>query len=52
MSIPRKIGILIFCAVPAIVGGGVVFDIFNGSYTHVFFYEAVLALFAGNYLAR
>ncbi|RZB30072.1 MAG: hypothetical protein SRB1_02352 [Desulfobacteraceae bacterium Eth-SRB1] len=41
MDIARKIGILVFCAVPAIVGGGIVYAIF-GSYTPVFIFETLL----------
>ncbi|MBW2568112.1 MAG: hypothetical protein JRD93_09875 [Deltaproteobacteria bacterium] len=41
MDIARKLGILVFCAVPAIVGGGIVFAIF-GSYPPVFIYETLL----------
>ena len=35
MDVARKLGILVFCAVPAIVGGGVVFYMFH-SLTAVF----------------
>ena len=52
MSIPRKLGILVFFGVPAIVGGGIVYDLFNASYPHVFFYEAILAITAGAYLSK
>jgi len=34
MDIPRKLGVLIFTAVPAIVGGGIVYHFF-GSFTQV-----------------
>ncbi len=42
MDIPRKLGILIYSMVPAIVGGGIVFHFF-GSYTQVIIYEILLA---------
>ena len=45
MDIPRKLGILIYTAVPAIVGGGIVYHFF-GSYTQVIIYEIVLILAA------
>jgi hypothetical protein len=43
MDISRKLGILVFCAVPAIVGGGIIYGIF-GSYPAVFVYEVLLLL--------
>ncbi len=51
MDISRKLGILVFCAVPAIIGGGIVYDIF-GSYTPVFIYEALLLLVAGGIVSK
>ncbi|MCK4469679.1 MAG: hypothetical protein KAU60_15145 [Desulfobacterales bacterium] len=44
MDISRKLGILVFCAVPAIIGGGIVYAIF-GTYPSVFIFE-ILLLFA------
>ncbi|MCG8641983.1 MAG: hypothetical protein MI862_19830 [Desulfobacterales bacterium] len=43
MDIPRKIGILIYTAVPAIVGGGIVYHFF-GSFVQVVIFEALLVL--------
>ena len=43
MDIPRKIGILIYTAVPAIVGGGIVYHFF-GSFVQVVIFEALLIL--------
>ena len=43
MDIPRKLGILIYTAVPAIVGGGIVYHFF-GSWTQVVIYEVLLVL--------
>jgi hypothetical protein len=51
MDVARKIGILVFCAVPAIVGGGIVYH-FADTLTAVFFYEVVLVLIAGAFLSR
>jgi hypothetical protein len=51
MTISRKLGILVFCAVPAIVGGGIVYAIFH-SLTPVFVFELILLLSAGAFLSR
>ena len=51
MNISRKLGILIFCAVPAIIGGGIVFAVFN-SYVPVVIYESILLLVAGGIISR
>ena len=51
MSIPRKLGILVFFGVPAIIGGGIVYAIFN-DLTAIFIYEAILLLGAGAFVAR
>ena len=45
MDIPRKLGILIYAAVPAIVGGGIVYHFF-GSYVQVIIYEILLYIAA------
>ncbi len=45
MDIPRKLGIMIYTAVPAIVGGGIVYHFF-GSWTQVIIYEVMLVLAA------
>ncbi len=46
MDISRRLGILVVFAVPAIIGGGIVYAIF-GSYVPVFVYEIFLLLVAG-----
>ncbi len=46
MDIPRKLGILIYTAVPAIIGGGIVFHFFDGSWVPVIIYEILLFLAA------
>ena len=51
MTISRKLGILVFCAVPAIIGGGIIYGIFN-SWTPVFIYETLLIFVAGGFVAR
>ncbi len=45
MDIPRKLGMLIFTAVPAIVGGGIVYHFF-GSFVQVAIFESLLVLAA------
>ena len=44
MDISRKLSILVFTAVPAIIGGGIVYHFF-GSYVQVIIFE-ILLLFA------
>ncbi len=51
MDNSRKLGILVFCAVPAIIGGGIVFAIFD-SWTPVFIYEILLIFAAGGFIAK
>lgn len=51
MDISRKLGILVFCGVPAIIGGGIIYGIF-GSYTPVFIYEALLLFVAGGIISK
>ncbi len=45
MDIPRKLGILIYTAVPAIIGGGIVYHFF-GSYLEVTVFEILLVITA------
>lgn len=51
MDISRKLGILVFFGVPAIIGGGIVYAITH-SLTAIFVYEAILYGVAGAYIAR
>jgi hypothetical protein len=51
MDVARKLGILVFCAVPAIVGGGIVFH-FTASLTSIVIYEVILLLTAGAFVSR
>ncbi|MBW1777992.1 MAG: hypothetical protein JRI76_01295 [Deltaproteobacteria bacterium] len=51
MNASRKLGIVVFCAVPAIIGGGIVYGIFH-SYPAVLAYEILLLLTAGAFLSR
>ncbi|MBF0112317.1 MAG: hypothetical protein HQK74_06245 [Desulfamplus sp.] len=43
MDISRKLAIMIFSAVPAIIGGGIVYHFF-GNFTQVIIYEVILLL--------
>ena len=51
MNISRKLGVLVFCGVPAIVGGGIMYALFD-SYVSVFIYESLLLLVAGGIISR
>ena len=51
MNVARKLGILVFCGVPAIIGGGVVYH-FTHDYTLMFIYQIILLFFAGVFVAR
>ena len=51
MNLSRKLGILVFCGVPAIVGGGIVYAIFH-SYMPVLIYETILIMAAGAIVSR
>ena len=51
MDISRKLGILVFFAVPAIIGGGIIYGM-AGSYLPVAIYEGVLYLIAGAVISR
>ena len=52
MSVGRKLGIMVFLAVPAIIGGGIVYSIFSGNYLPVFVYETILLVFAGAFISK
>jgi len=51
MDVSRKLGILVFCGVPAIIGGGIVYAMF-GSYVPVFIWQVLLIFAAGIYVSR
>jgi hypothetical protein len=51
MSISRKLGILVFFMVPAIIGGGIIYGM-AGSYLPVAVYEILLYLTAGAIISR
>ena len=52
MSVSRKLGILVFFAVPGIIGGGITYYIFDGNYLPVFIYETLLLLIAGAFFSK
>ena len=51
MTVARKLGILIFSAVPAIIGGGIVYAIFH-DLTAILIYETILLMGVGAFIAR
>ena len=51
MGVSRKLGILVFCGVPAIIGGGVVYAIFD-SYVPMWIYQIILLFFAGAFVSK
>jgi len=52
MNISRKLGITVFFAVPAIIGGGITFGIFDGNYVPVLVYETILLLIVGAFFSK
>jgi hypothetical protein len=52
MDIGRKLGILVFFGVPAIIGGGITYHIFDGNFVPVFVYEILLLSIAGAFLSK
>jgi len=52
MSVSRKLGVLVFFAVPGIIGGGITYHIFEGNYLPVFVYETVLLLITGAFFSK
>ena len=51
MDVSRKLGILVFFGVPAIIGGGIMYAMF-GSYIPVFIWEILLVFIAGIFVSR
>ncbi len=52
MDISTKLGRLVICGVPAIIGGGIIFAIFGHSFTPVIVYESILLITAGAFLSK
>ena len=51
MDVPRKLGILVFCGVPAIIGGGIIYAIFH-SYIPVAIYLVMLLFAVGAFASK
>jgi len=51
MNISRRLGILVVFAVPAVIGGGIVYGLYD-SYVAVFVYEALLLFVAGGFASK
>ncbi len=51
MDISRKLGILVFFGVPAIIGGGIVYGA-AGNYAAVTVYEIILYVIAGAIISK
>jgi hypothetical protein len=52
MSVARKLGTLVFFGVPAVIGGGIVFALFNESLAAMWIFEILLAVLAGAVVSR
>ncbi|MBU4054615.1 MAG: hypothetical protein KKA41_09635 [Proteobacteria bacterium] len=51
MHMSRRLGIAVFCMVPAIIGGGILYGIF-GSYVPVAVFEMILGFFAIGFFSK
>jgi hypothetical protein len=51
MDVPRKLGILVFSGVPAIIGGGILYH-FTHSYTVVGIWACLLLCTIGAFISR
>ena len=52
MDIARKLGIMVFCGVPVIVGGGIVYALSGQSYLAVGVYEILLLVLFGAFISK
>jgi hypothetical protein len=52
MDIARKLGIMVFCGVPVIVGGGIVYALSGNSYIAVGIYEILLLILFGAFISK
>jgi hypothetical protein len=52
MDMSRKLGIMVFGGVPAIIGGGILYAVFGGSFVPVIVYLMILLLFGGAFLSK
>jgi hypothetical protein len=51
MDVSRRLGILVFCGVPAIIGGGIMMALFD-SLTLMWIYEVLLLVTAGALVSK
>ena len=51
MNIARRLGTLVVFGVPAVIGGGIVYALFD-SYVPVFVYETLLLFVAGGFASK
>ena len=51
MDISRRLAILVFCMVPAIIGGGIIYGFFH-NYTPVVIWEILLVIFAVGFFSK
>lgn len=51
MDMSRKLAILVFCMVPAIIGGGIIYGLFH-SYVPVVIWEIIVAVFAVGFFSK
>jgi len=52
MDIARKMGIMVFGMVPAIIGGCVTYDLSGGSYYAVAVYQVILLFLFGGFICK
>jgi hypothetical protein len=52
MDIARKMGIMVFCGVPVIVGGGIVYALSGGSYLAVGVFIMILLFLFGAFISK
>lgn len=51
MDMSRKLAIMVFCMVPAIIGGGIIYGFFH-SYVPVAIWEILVVIFAFGFLSK
>ena len=52
MDIARKLGTLVFCAVPAIIGGGITYALTDANWVAIWVYIFILLIFAGGMVSK
>ena len=51
MDMSRKLAIMVFCMVPAIIGGGILYGFFH-NYVPVVIWETLVVIFAIGFLSK